>query len=124
MFRFRDIIDAKLIIPNGSDCPVEPPNPFFGMHAAIARTDRQNNPDGGYEIEQGMNRLEALYSYSLWAAYGQFEEESKGSLTIGKCADFIVIDKDYFGCMIDEIKDIKVLETWVDGELVFEAPKL
>ena len=67
-----------------------------------------------------MTREEALKSYTTWAAYGSFEEDIKGSISEGKLADFIVIDRDYMTCPEDEIKDIKVLRTVVGGETVYQ----
>lgn len=67
-----------------------------------------------------MTREEALKSYTTWAAYGAFEEDIKGSISSGKLADFIVIDRDYMTCPADEIKDIQVLQTVVGGETVYK----
>jgi predicted amidohydrolase YtcJ len=67
-----------------------------------------------------MTREEALKSFTIWAAYGQFEENIKGSLKAGKLADFVVIDRDYMKCPESEIKDINALTTVVGGEVVYQ----
>ena len=67
-----------------------------------------------------MTRAEALKSFTIWPAYGQFEEKIKGSLKTGKLADFVVIDRDYMTCPEIEIKDINALMTVLGGEVVYQ----
>ena len=109
------------MIASGSDFPVELPEPFHGLYAAVARQDRDGLPEGGWYADQVMTRAEALYSFTLGAAYAAHQEGRFGSLEPGKWADFIVIDRDYFEIPVDEIDDIRVLQTWVGGELVYDA---
>ena len=80
---------------------------------------RAGEPEGGWYPGQKVTREEALKAFTIWAAYGQFEEELKGSLEPGKLADFIVIDRDYMTCPEADIKDIQVLATYVGNELVY-----
>jgi len=122
-YAWRKIINAGLVIPNGSDAPIELLNPYHGLYAAVTRMDRDGNPPGGWYPEEKMTREEALKSFTIWAAYGQFEEKIKGSLKQGKLADFIVIDRDYMTCPASEIKDITPLMTFVGGELVYKKAK-
>jgi len=119
-YAWRKIINAGLVIPNGSDAPIEIVNPYHGLYAAITRTDRDGQPAGGWYPEEKMTREEALKSFTIWAAYGQFEETIKGSLKEGKLADFVVLDRDYMVCPESEIKDISPLMTVVGGEVVFK----
>lgn len=119
-YAWRKIINAGSIIAGGSDAPVEFVNPFYGLYAAVTRMDRDGNPHGGWYIEESMTREEALKSFTIWAAYAQFEEKIKGSLEKGKLADFVLIDRDYFKCPATEIKDIQVIKTILGGKIVYE----
>ncbi len=118
-YAWRSIIDQGGIIAAGSDYWVSPFNPFYGMHAAVTRQDRQNSPPGGWFPEQKMTRQEALRAYTVWPAYLEFSEDLKGSISVGKLADFVVIDSDYFRMPSDEIHQIQVLRTVLGGETVF-----
>lgn len=118
-YAWRSIIDQGGIIAGGSDYWVSPFNPFYGMHAAVTRQDRANNPPGGWFHEQAMTRKEALKAYTLWPAYLEFSENKKGSITPGKLADFVVIDRDYFEIPAEDIHKIQVLRTVIGGETVF-----
>ncbi|MDO5563211.1 MAG: amidohydrolase [Synergistaceae bacterium] len=118
-YAWRKILKTGSIIPNGTDAPVEPVDPWICLHAAVTRTDSKLKPAGGWYPEEKMTREEALRSYTIWAAYASFEENKKGSLEVGKLADFIVLDRDYMKCPATEIKDIKVLRTVVGGETVY-----
>lgn len=105
----------------GSDFPVESPNPFLGIYAAVTREDLDGNPAGGWHPEQRLTREEALRAFTIEAAYAAFWEERVGSLTFGKLADFIVIDRDVMTCDVSDIPGTRVLETYSFGELVYRA---
>ena len=94
-------------------------NSFVSMYCAVARKDEHGLPEGGWYPEEAMTREEAIRSYTTWAAYAAFEEHIKGSIELGKLADFIVIDRDIMTCPEDEIKSIQVLQTVVGGETVY-----
>ena len=108
-----------VIIIGGSDAPVEMVNPFHGLYAGVTRMTRAGEPEGGWYANQKVTREEALRAFTIWAAYGQFEEDLKGSLEPGKLADFVVIDRDYMTCPEEEIKDIQALMTVSGGEVVY-----
>ena len=120
-YAWRRLLDSGAIIASGSDFPVEPANPFLGLYAAVTRQDRAGLPEGGWYSEQAMSREEALRSFTLHAAWAARQEDRLGSLEPGKWADFILIDRDYFQIPDEEIDDIRVLQTWVGGKLVYEA---
>lgn len=120
-YAWRKFLDLGLVIPNGTDAPVEMVNPFHGLFASVTRQSRDGEPPGGWYPEEKMTREEALKSYTLWPAYAAFEENIKGSIREGKLSDFIVIDRDYMTCEESEIKDIKVLKTVLGGEVVYSA---
>jgi len=119
-YAWRKVIDSGNIIIGGSDAPVELVNPYHGLYAAVTRQDRAGQPEGGWYVGEAMTREEALKSFTIWAAFGQFEENLKGSLKAGKLADFVVIDRDYMKCPANEIKDIQVLTTVLGGEVVYQ----
>ncbi len=118
-YAWRTVLDQGGIIIGGSDAPVELVNPYHGLYAGVTRMDRDGNPDGGWYPGQKVTRLEALKAFTIWAAYGQFEEDIKGSLEVGKLADFVVIDRDYMTCPETDIKDIQALMTVSGGEVVY-----
>jgi hypothetical protein len=108
-------------IPGGSDFPVESHNPFLGIYAAITRQDRAAQPPGGWHPEERMTREEALRSFTYDAAYAAFQEGCKGSLQVGRLADFIVIDRDIMTCEPARIPGTCVLRTVIGGETVYET---
>jgi predicted amidohydrolase YtcJ len=123
-YAWRKFLDTGMVIPNGTDAPVEQINPFHGLFAAVTRQSRDGQPPGGWYPEEKMTREEALESYTIWAAYAAFEENLKGSIEAGKLADFIVIDRDYMTCGESEIKDIRVLLTVIGGRTVYPVRPL
>lgn len=117
---WRSLLDLGVILPNGSDAPVESANPFYGLYAAITRQDRTGDPAGGWYPEQRMTRRQALESFTLSGAYASFEEGIKGSLEEGKLADMTVLSKDIMTVPEKEILDTEALLTILGGKIVFE----
>ncbi len=120
-YAWRKFLNNGSPIASGSDYPVEPSNPFYGLHAAVTRQDRDNQPKGGWRKQDRMTREEALRSFTLDAAYSAHQEKILGSLEAGKWADFILVDQDYFEMEASDIWTIKVLETWLGGQKVYTA---
>lgn len=118
-YAWKTFLNKGVKIALGSDFPVELANPFHGLHAAVTRQNANNQPEGGWIAKEKLSRVEALKGFTIDAAYAGFQEDMLGSLEVGKKADFIVINKDYFTIDASEIRDIEVLETYVNGEQVF-----
>jgi predicted amidohydrolase YtcJ len=118
---WRDLINNGAILINGSDVPVEPINPIASFYASSTRKTLKGFPEGGFEPSQKMTRLEALKSYTINAAYGAFEENKKGSIEIGKYADFTVFSQNLITIPDDKILDTKVLYTIVNGKIEYRA---
>ena len=120
-YPWRSLIDAGVIVPNGSDFPVEQVNPLISFHAAISRQDAENWPPAGWFPEQRMTRDEALLSLTIWPAWAAFQEKDLGSLTVGKYADFVVLDQDIMRVPAESVLHTRVISTWVAGKPVYEA---
>jgi predicted amidohydrolase YtcJ len=120
-YAWRTLLDSGARIPAGSDFPVESPNPMFGLYAAVTRLDMNGEPKGGWHPTEKMRLDEALRAFTLDAAWAAHEEKQLGSLEKGKWADFILVDRDIFEIPPEEIKNVRVLGTWVAGEKVYSA---
>ena len=119
-YAWHSLIESGVIVPNGSDFPVEHVNPLISFKASVSRQDARGWPAGGWYPEQRMTRDEALKSMSLWAAYAAFQEKELGSLAAGKWADFVVLDQDIMRVPDAVLLDTRVLSTWVGGRAVYE----
>ncbi len=119
-YAWRSLLDAGSIMPNGSDFPVEYVNPLISFKASVSRQDARGWPAGGWYPEQRMSRDEALKSMTLWPAYAAFQEQELGSLTVGKRADFVILDQDILRVPDALLPRTQVLSTWVGGVRVYE----
>lgn len=120
-YAWRSLLNTGVVIPNGSDFPVEAVNPLISFHSFITRQDPENFPPGGWFPEQRTTRQEALLSITLWPAYAAFMENESGSLTVGKYADFVVLDRDMMTVAPEEILGTRVLMTVLGGRTVYGA---
>jgi predicted amidohydrolase YtcJ len=120
-YAWRSLLNTGVIIPNGTDFPVEEVNPLLTFHAAVTRQDPANLPAGGWYPEQKMTREEALQSMTIWPAFAGFQESVLGSLTPGKYADFVVLDRDIMHIPDTEILGTRVISTWIGGKRVYEG---
>ena len=117
---WQKLLASGAVIVNGTDVPVEPINPIACFYASVSRKTLKGTPKGGYEPAQKMTREQALKSYTLDAAYGAFEEDIKGSVTIGKLADFTVLSQDIMTVPEDKILDSKIEITILGGQIVYQ----
>ncbi len=120
-YAWRSLLNTGVVIPNGTDFPVEEVNPLLTFHASVTRQDPTNWPAGGWYPEQKMTREEALQSMTIWPAYAGFQESILGSLTPGKYADFVVLDRDIMRVPDGEILGTRVLSTWIGGKRVYQS---
>ncbi len=116
---WRDLIDSGAVVTNGTDAPVEDVDPIASFHAAVSR---QMTNGEVFHGGQRMTREEALRSYTIDAAYSAFEEDSKGSLEVGKYADLTVLSRDIMTIPEEEISGTRVVYTIVGGRLAYRLP--
>lgn len=119
---WKTLLDAGVVVATGTDYSVSPYNPFYTLHAAVTRQDRDNNPEGGWFPEEALSREEALRAATMAGAYAMHAEDVLGSIEVGKLADFVVIPVDYMTIPAEEIWKIKPEMTVIDGEVVYTKP--
>ncbi|MCJ7734919.1 MAG: amidohydrolase family protein, partial [Anaerolineales bacterium] len=120
-FKFKDLSKAGVLLALGSDSPVADPNPLLGLHAAVTRQMQDGRPTGGWYPEQRLNIREAIWGYTMGPALASGQQRNTGSLTPGKLADFIVLDRNIFKIPAMEITDAQVVMTVVDGKIVYRG---
>ena len=119
-YAWRSLLATGTVIANGSDFPVEDPNPFHGLHAAVTRRPRTGD-SSGWQPEQRMTRLEAVRSFTSWNAWSAGQEAELGSLAAGKRADLVVLSDDPFTCDDSDLASITPVLTMIAGEPVHDA---
>jgi hypothetical protein len=120
-YAWRSIAATGAPLAFGSDAPVEAPDPFAGMAAAISRTGPDGQPFGGWMPGETVGREAALAAYTAQGAYAGFAESHFGELKPGMLADFVVIDRDPLIASPQDIRATRVLQTWVGGERLYVA---
>lgn len=118
-YAFKDLLNLYGKVAIGTDFPVEHYNPMYSFHAAIARQDADNYPDGGFQMENALTREETLRGMTIWSAYGTFQEDKRGSIEKGKDADFFIMEEDLMTAPHEKIRNIRPIRTVVAGETVF-----
>ena len=111
-YPMKSIVNGGVILASGSDCPIEDPDPIMGLHALVTRNS--------FVPEECLSIEEALKSYTINAAYAAFEEDIKGSIEVGKLANFAILNRNPLEIPKNEIKEIRVVETIIRGKTVFK----
>jgi len=120
-YAYKQLLQQNGWIPLGTDFPVEQINPMFTFYAATARKDANDYPKGGFQVENALTAQETLKGMTIWAAKSNFEENEKGSLEVGKLADFVILTNDLMKANAKQILQNKVIRTYVNGEKVYES---
>ncbi len=119
-YAFKSLLDRSGMVALGTDFPIEQVNPFLTFYAAVSRQDLKQFPEEGFRPNEKLSRKEALKGMTIWAAYSNFEEKEKGSIEVGKWADFVVLEDDIMEVDISKIPNTEVMMTFVGGELVYK----
>ena len=117
-YAYKKLLQKAGMVALGTDFPVEEVNPMLTFHAAVARKDSKEYPKGGFQMENALTRAETLRGMTIWAAYSNFEEKEKGSLEVGKWADFVMFDEDLLKVEENKIVKMKPTETYLKGQKV------
>ena len=123
-YAFKDLLQSSQRIALGTDFPVEKVNPFHTFYSSIERKDLDGFPKNGFQMENALTRTETLKGMTIWGAYFNFEENEKGSLEVGKSADFIILDRNIMEIDANKIPNTQVLKTFIDGKLVYQNDDL
>ncbi len=122
-YAYKSLLDWSGKVALGTDFPVEHVSPLKTFYAAVARTSEDQLPVGGFQVNDGLTRIEAIKGMTIWAAYSNFEEDVKGSIEIGKLADMVILKNDIMEIDINKVPDVSVIATIVDGMMVYSASK-
>jgi predicted amidohydrolase YtcJ len=122
-YAYKNLIMQNGWAPFGTDFPVEYINPFFTFYSAVFRNNADASLPQGWQMENAVTRADALRGITIWAAKGSFEENIKGSIEVGKLADFIIADTDLMQATPLQCRNTKVLQTWIGGKQVWQKEK-
>lgn len=120
-YAWNSIADTGAMLAFGSDAPVESPDPFAGMAAAFTRQDAAGEPFGGWFPRERVTREAALLGFTYGGAYAGFGEDRFGRIAPGLRADFIIVDRDPLLSSPQELRETRVLQTWVGGRRVYQS---
>ena len=118
-YAYKELLTRSKVIAFGTDFPVEDISPIMTFYSAVARKDLNGYPSEGFQMENSISRGDALYAMTIHGAYANFEEDEKGSIEVGKSADFIILDNDIIRSAENRIPFTNIVATFIDGELVF-----
>mgnify|MGYP003345324932 FL=1 len=118
-YAYKELLDKSKAIAFGTDFPVEDISPIMTFYSAVARKDINGYPDEGFQMENSINRINALTAMTRWGAFANFEEDEKGTIEIAKDADFIILDNDLITSAENRIPLTNIVATFINGELVF-----
>ena len=120
-YAFRTLLDSGAVLAFGTDSPVASLDPILGIWAAVTRRTADGKNPNGWVPEQKITLDEAIRAYTLGSAYAEFQEDDKGTLTVGKLADIVMISDDFYKIAPEKIADAKVLLTICDGRVVYQG---
>ena len=120
-YAFRTFLDHGVRLAFGTDWEVAPLDPLLTVYAAVTRATLDGKNPNGWFPEQKLSVAEAIEAYTMGSAYAEFQEKVKGSITPGKLADMVLLSDDIFSMVPEKIRDVRVLQTFVGGRLVFDA---
>ncbi|WP_435623127.1 amidohydrolase [Flagellimonas sp.] len=115
-YAFKKLLEKSGTVALGTDFPVEQVSPFLTFYASVARKDLDNYPEGGFQMEGALSREETLKGMTIWAAHSNFEEYEKGSIEVGKMADFVILNQDIMTVPEQNIPAIKAEKVFIDGK--------
>ena len=118
-YAYQELLNKSKVIAFGTDFPVEDISPIMTFYSAVHRKDIEGYPESGFQMENSINKLDALSAMTSWGAYANFEEDEKGSIEVGKDADFIILDNDLLTSVENRIPLTNIVATFINGELVF-----
>ncbi|NND76888.1 MAG: amidohydrolase [Flavobacteriales bacterium] len=118
-YSYNSLMGQNGFIPLGTDFPIEGIDPLNTFYSAVFRQDKEGFPEGGFRIEEALSRQDALKGMTIWPALACFEDTLKGSIELGKFADFTVLDVDLMEASPELIKKAKVVRTIIGGETVY-----
>lgn len=118
-YAYRNLLNRYGKIALGTDFPVEKVNPFLTFYAARFRKSIDSIQENGFQMSNALSRIETLKGMTIWAAFANFEDEEKGTIEIGKMADFVILSQDIMNINGDLIPDTKVIATYLNGEKVY-----
>jgi predicted amidohydrolase YtcJ len=119
-YAFKTLLNKAGTIALGTDFPVEQVSPFLTFLAATARQDTAEFPKGGFQVQEALTREETLKGMTLWAAHSNFQEMERGSISVGKMADFVIYNTDMMVIPLSEVPKVTVQQTYIDGQLVYK----
>lgn len=118
-YAYKQLLNTYGMVALGTDYPVEQVNPFLTFYAAVERKDLRGYPTKGYQMENALSREETLKGMTIWAAYSNFEEKEKGSIEVGKFADFVILDQNIMEVEGSKIPNTTAVTTYLNGEKVY-----
>jgi predicted amidohydrolase YtcJ len=119
-YAYQQMLKARSLVALGTDFPVEDIDPRKTFYAAVFRQDGIGFPAGGFLPQERLSREETLLGMTLWAAFAQFEENEKGSIDVGKWADFFISETNLLTCQPQEVLSAKISRTIIHGETVYQ----
>ncbi len=117
-YAYKTLLDKAGVVALGTDFPVEQVSPFLTFYAAVARKDNDGYPEKGFQMKDALSREEALRGMTIWAAYSNFEENEKGSIEVGKFADFVILNKDLMAIPEKELSTVTANHVFISGKIV------